>query len=192
MDGCREINEKLEVFYGAAIGAANSQSAAILGEQKNIYQSAMEEHEQSCCAALESSRRIFLEKQKKEVNRQAAEQMMTWKKDYQTRREQKTRELFEIVTKKLASYRQTDGYETFLLAQIKKAEEFAQGEEMIIFISPSDRERQTVLQEKSGCKVEIAEDEFSGGIRAVIPSKNVLIDESFAERMRRAQETCWI
>ena len=104
-----EINEKLEVFYGAAIGAANSQSAAILGEQKNIYQSAMEEHEQSCCAALESSRRIFLEKQKKEVNRQAAEQMMTWKKDYQTRREQKTRELFEIVTKKLASYgRQTD------------------------------------------------------------------------------------
>ena len=186
-----EINEKLEVFYGAAIGAANSQSAAILGEQKNIYQSAMEEHEQSCRAALESSRRIFLEKQKKEVNRQAAEQMMTWKKDYQARRE-KTRELFEIVTKKLASYRQTDGYETFLLAQIKKAEEFAQGEEMIIFISPSDRERQTVLQEKSGCKVEIAEDEFSGGIRAVIPSKNVLIDESFAERMRRAQETCWI
>lgn len=65
-----EINEKLEVFYGAAIGAANSQSAAILGEQKNIYQSAMEEHEQSCRAALESSRRIFLEKQKKEVNRQ--------------------------------------------------------------------------------------------------------------------------
>lgn len=187
-----EINEKLEVFYGAAIGAANSQSAAILGEQKNIYQSAMEEHEQSCRAALESSRCIFLEKQKKEVNRQAAEQMMTWKKNYQTRREQKTRELFEIVTKKLASYRQTDGYETFLLAQIKKAEEFAQGEEMIIFISPSDRERQTVLQEKSGCKVEIAEDEFSGGIRAVIPSKNVLIDESFAERMRRAQETCWI
>ena len=48
----------------------------------------------------------------------------------------------------------------FLLAQIKKAEEFAQGEEMIIFISPSDRERQTVLQEKSGCKVEIAEDEI--------------------------------
>ena len=47
-----EINEKLEVFYGAAIGAANSQSAAILGEQKNIYQSAMEEHEQSCRAAL--------------------------------------------------------------------------------------------------------------------------------------------
>ena len=187
-----EINEKLEVFYGAAIGAANSQSAAILGEQKNIYQSAMEEHEQSCRAALESSRRIFLEKQKKEVNRQAAEQMMTWKKDYQARREQKTRELFEIVINKLASYRQTDGYETFLLAQIKKAEEFAQGEEMIIFISPSDRERQTVLQEKSGCKVEIAEDEFSGGIRAVIPSKNVLIDESFAERMRRAQETCWI
>ena len=64
-----EINEKLEVFFGAAIGAANSQSESMLDEQKNIYQSAMEEHEQSCRDALKSSRRLFLEKQKKEVNR---------------------------------------------------------------------------------------------------------------------------
>lgn len=34
-----EINEKLEVFFGAAIGAANSQSESMLDEQKNIYQS---------------------------------------------------------------------------------------------------------------------------------------------------------
>ena len=47
-----EINEKLEVFFGAAIGAANSQSESMLDEQKNIYQSAMEEHEQSCRDAL--------------------------------------------------------------------------------------------------------------------------------------------
>lgn len=67
-----EINEKLEVFFGAAIGAANSQSESMLDEQKNIYQSAMEEHEQSCRDALKSSRRIFLEKQKKEVNRRNA------------------------------------------------------------------------------------------------------------------------
>ena len=60
-----EINEKLEVFFGAAIGAANSQSESMLDEQKNIYQSAMEEHEQSCRDALKSSRRIFLEKRSK-------------------------------------------------------------------------------------------------------------------------------
>lgn len=29
-----EINEKLEVFFGAAIGAANSQSESMLDEQK--------------------------------------------------------------------------------------------------------------------------------------------------------------
>lgn len=67
-------------FFGAAIGAANSQSESMLDEQKNIYQSAMEEHEQSCRDALKSSRRIFLEKQKKEVNRRNAEQTMAWKR----------------------------------------------------------------------------------------------------------------
>ena len=165
-----EINEKLEVFFGAAIGAANSQSESMLDEQKNIYQSAMEEHEQSCRDALKSSRRIFLEKQKKEVNRRNAEQTMAWKKDYQALKEQKTEELFEM----------------------GKAKEFAQGEDLTVFISPSDQERQAVLEEKSGCRVEIAEDEFSGGMRAVIPAKNVLIDESFAERMKHAGEICWI
>ena len=83
-------------------------------------------------------------------------------------------------------------YEAFLLAQIGKAKEFAQGEDLTVFISPSDQERQAVLEEKSGCRVEIAEDEFSGGMRAVIPAKNVLIDESFAERMKHAGEICWI
>ena len=178
-----EINEKLEVFFGAAIGAANSQSESMLDEQKNIYQSAMEEHEQSCRDALKSSRRIFLEKQKKEVNRRNAEQAL---------KEQKTEELFEMVKEKLLSYRRTDAYEAFLLAQIGKAKEFAQGEDLTVFISPSDQERQAVLEEKSGCRVEIAEDEFSGGMRAVIPAKNVLIDESFAERMKHAGEICWI
>ena len=178
-----EINEKLEVFFGAAIGAANSQSESMLDEQKNIYQSAMEEHEQSCRDALKSSRRIFLEKQKKEVNRRNADQAL---------KEQKTEELFEMVKEKLLSYRRTDAYEAFLLAQIGKAKEFAQGEDLTVFISPSDQERQAVLEEKSGCRVEIAEDEFSGGMRAVIPAKNVLIDESFAERMKHAGEICWI
>ena len=187
-----EINEKLEVFFRAAIGAANSQSESMLDEQKNIYQSAMEEQEQSCREALESSRRIFLEKQKKEVNRQVAAQTMAWKKDYQAQKEQKTEELFDMVMEKLTSYRKTDGYEAFLLTQIDKAKEFAQGEDLTVYISPSDQSKQAMLEEKCGCRIEIAEDEFLGGMRAVIPAKNVLIDESFAERMKRARETCWL
>ena len=111
---------------------------------------------------------------------------------FQALKEQKTEELFEMVKEKLLSYRRTDAYEAFLLAQIGKAQEFAQGEDLTVFISPSDQERQAVLEEKSGCRVEIAEDEFSGGMRAVIPAKNVLIDESFAERMKHAGEICWI
>ena len=163
----------------------------MLDEQKNIYQSAMEEHEQSCRDALKSSRRIFLENRKRSKPQECRADNGV-EKDYQALKEQKTEELFEMVKEKLLSYRRTDAYEAFLLAQIGKAKEFAQGEDLTVFISPSDQERQAVLEEKSGCRVEIAEDEFSGGMRAVIPAKNVLIDESFAERMKHAGEICWI
>ena len=84
-------------FFWGTISRISSQSESMLDEQKNIYQSAMEEHDWSCRDALKSSRRIFLEKQKKEVNRRNAEQTMAWKKDYQALKEQKTEELFEMV-----------------------------------------------------------------------------------------------
>ena len=42
-----EINEKLDIFFEAAIAAANKQSEEILEEQKHTYQQAMEEYEKS-------------------------------------------------------------------------------------------------------------------------------------------------
>lgn len=74
---------------------------------------------------------------------------MAWKKDYQALKEQKTEELFEMVKEKLLSYRRTDAYEAFLLAQIGKAKEFAQGEDLTVFISPSDQRDRPSLKRRA-------------------------------------------
>ena len=81
-------------------------------------------------------------------------------------------------------------YEAFLLHEQMSKEFARKGIDRICQI-PQIRKTGDP-EEESGCRVEIAEDEFSGGMRAVIPAKNVLIDESFAERMKHAGEICWI
>ena len=75
-----------------------------------------------------------------------------------------------------------------LEAQIKKARDFADGEEIHIYIDPSDKSKQNLLSLHTGCDVRVSEYSFLGGTRAVIASKNILIDNSFETRLKEAEE----
>lgn len=183
-----EINKKLDIFYEAAIAAAERQSSDILEEQKKLCRESLEEYGKSRQAAEELGGRIAADKIKKEINRSISEQTFRYKKAYQDRRDQKKKELFDRVEEKLEAYRGTEGYEDFLVRQIEKAKRFAGESAMTVYISPSDSARRARLAERTGQEVAVSDEEFFGGTRAVIPSKNILIDESFAGRLAHEKE----
>lgn len=183
-----EINEKLDVFYAAAISAAEKQSAEILAEQKKTYQESMEEYEKGIQAGQELGSSIAEAKIRKEVNRKISAQTVLLKKAYHDSREQKKEELFARVEEKLAAYRKTPAYEEFLVSRIAYAEKFADGAEMTVYFDPADSDRMERIAERTGCCAAISDKSFLGGIRAVIPAKNVLIDESFLTRLNREKE----
>ncbi|MDD6306439.1 MAG: hypothetical protein PUA75_05760 [Clostridiales bacterium] len=183
-----EINEKLDIFFEAAIAAANKQSEEILEEQKHTYQQAMEEYEKSKKAGWQARERALEAKLKKEANRRLSEQATLQKRTYYGVVEQKTEELFTLVEEKIKAYRNTDEYEALLVHYIEKAKAFAKGESITIYLTPSDAEKKERLEQKTGMVLTIGEEEFIGGIRAVIASKNVLIDESFGSRLKQERE----
>ena len=65
---------------------------------------------------------------------------------------------------------------------------FAQGEEIHIYIDPADQEKQNLLSMETGCDIRVSQYPFSGGTRAVIASKNILIDNSFETKLKEAGE----
>lgn len=67
----------------------------------------------------------------------------------------------------------------YLCSKISEAARFADGEEMTIYISPSDKEKRTELEKRTGMTITISEYDFMGGMRAVIRGRNILIDHSF-------------
>lgn len=181
-----EINEKLEIFLEAVIDAANKQSGEILNEQKKAYQDTLVEYEKGKQDGMLARKRISEAKIRKEINRAISEQEILLKKQYHQKEEEKTEELFSMVRQKLIEYQKTDEYEQLLVQKILRAKEFAAGEEMTVYIDPADSQRRETLEQKTGCAVTVGREQFMGGIRAVIRSKNVLIDESFAGKL--AQE----
>ena len=183
-----EINEKLDIFFEAAIAAANKQSEEILEEQKHTYQQAIEDYEKNKKAGWQVRERAVEAKLRKEANRRLSEQATLQKRAYYGVVEQKKEELFALVEEKIKGYRDTDAYEELLVHYIEEAKTFANGENITIYLTPSDAEKQERLEQKTGVLLTVSEEEFVGGIRAVIASKNVLIDETFGSRLRQERE----
>ena len=70
-------------------------------------------------------------------------------------------------------------YQDYLCTRIQKAREFAGNDEIFIYLSPEDTALQRSIVAKTGFTVELSKEPFMGGIKATIPAKNILIDNSF-------------
>ena len=101
--------------------------------------------------------------------------------------DEKTSYIFVEVKNKLSAYMDTPAYEQFLYQKIKDALAFADGEEIIIYIDPADEIHQHSLMQKLGIMPRLSRETFQGGMRAVIPSKNILIDNSFKTMLEDAR-----
>ena len=71
--------------------------------------------------------------------------------------------------------------------QIGAAKKVAGDEAMIVYMDPSDEDKARRLAMHHNVTVKISEYSFDGGIRAVIPSKHILIDSSFKTKLEEAR-----
>lgn len=183
-----EINEKLDIFYQAAIEAANGQSAAMLDEYRIRYEEDLADYRKTKQEQQRSRERIAQERVRKEANRALSEEMVKLKKEYHRTQEEKKRELFILVEQKLAEYRRSKEYPEWLKRKVKAALELAKGAELRVYIDPEDANLKQELENASGNEILVSAYAFGGGIRAVIPSKHILLDESFDSKLAEEKE----
>lgn len=184
-----QIKEKLEVFRQSAIEVAGQESKTELEEYEKTYNQELEWFKKSKQQEIENAFEMERMKINREMNRKVSAEITRQKRILEECQQQKKQKLFEVVEKKLAEYQKTESYEAYLIAQIKKALIFARDEEMIIYINPTDAEKKQRLEQQTGAVLTISNMDFGGGIRAVIHSKNILIDESFATRLEQEKNS---
>ncbi len=93
----------------------------------------------------------------------------------------------ERVQELLTEYQQTEDYQNYLTAKIRMAKKVAGTEEVIIYINPSDADKKEELEKQTGAQLTVSTLDFGGGIRAVIRSRNILIDESFVTKLEQEE-----
>ena len=89
----------------------------------------------------------------------------------------------------IAAFRKTPEYVEVLKNQIQKARtEVSDTEDMTIYIDPEDSAYLEQLSAETDTRLTVSSYSFMGGTRAVIPSKNILIDESFQSKLEEVRD----
>lgn len=180
--------EKLLNFRTMTMEAAREKGMKEIDAYLASMDEAFEEHkamkEQQAEAALKAER----EKLHKERNKAISLEQIRLRHEYTNRYEELKEKLFSEVNDMLANYMGTPAYEKLLLKQIRKDMKFARGEQIVIYLDPADQEHRMSLEVATGVPLTISEYSFGGGTRAVLPDRNVLIDDSFATKVKEHME----
>lgn len=184
-----QIKEKLKVFRQSAIEVARQESHVQLEEYEKQYKEELEAFREKKQQELEDAFQLEEVRLKREMNRKISAESMRQRQVLETHQKEKEQSIFEMVEQKLFAFMETEEYENYLIVQIKKAIALAKKEEVVIYINSTDKEKKQTLEEKTGVTLKVSDVEFGGGIRAVIPAKNILMDESFRTKLEQEKNS---
>ena len=180
------IDEKLSHFYDITVEDARTKAAAILEEHKEALEKMTAERKALSEENAQAQIKAETANARREINKALSAEQLTIKRDWTKKQNELKEKLFSEVKELLDSFTKTPEYETYLTGKIKEALDFAEDDEISVYLSPEDSALAEKLQQTTGVTIQIAKDSFLGGIRATIPQKNILIDHSFAGNFEAA------
>lgn len=183
------LNEKLQNFYSSVIDNATAQGTDIIEEYKISLEKTYDERRQAALKKARDTYRMEHDAIIREKNRRLSHLTIDLKRRVIEHTSDFTDKIFEEVKERLIAYMESGAYKNYLKARILEAYEFARGDDIIIYINPSDEALKPILEEETGLDITISNRDFFGGMRAVIPSRTILIDHSFVTKLSEARDS---
>ncbi len=179
--------EKLQHFLDFCMEDVRTRSAKMLDGYEASLEKTFDEHKEEARRRSEMQIRIQKENIRREVNKYLSIEQLNIKRMLNKKQEELKDMLFVELKDYLAHFMSSPAYQQLLEKQVKAAKEFAGGEDLIIYMDPSDADMVPRLAYHHNVWIQTSEQSFLGGTLAVIPSKNVLIDNSFAKKLEEAR-----
>ena len=180
------IEEKLQHFYEVSLDEAREDAAQAIQEHKEHLARTLEDHKQTSRQNAEAEIKAETGHVRREVNKALSAEQITLRRDLSRKQEELKETLFAEVKTKVQQFITTAEYDEYLCRRINEAVKFAGDDEIQIYLSKEDEPRLKSLTVKTGFPLKLSDESFIGGIRAIIPEKNILIDNSFEEGYQAA------
>lgn len=172
-------DEKLQHFYDVAVGEAHNEAQQMIAEYQKLLESQLEDHKKAKDREVEVQLKAEADNASREVNKALSASQLALKRKWTKKQNGLKEKLFGEVKELLIGFMSTPEYNDYLEERIRGAAAFAQEDEVHIYLSPEDKPKLAALSDRTGISLELAPESFMGGIKATIPHKNILIDNSF-------------
>ena len=183
------IEDKLEHFVDVSKQTAMRRSNALVADYKEQLDNSFEDHKAEAIRKSELAQKSAADSLQRAHRKELSHEQLKIKRELSVRSSQLKNQLFTEVLEMIAAFRKTPEYVEVLKNQIQKARtEVSDTEDMTIYIDPEDSAYLEQLSAETDTRLTVSSYSFMGGTRAVIPSKNILIDESFQSRLEEVRD----
>lgn len=181
--------EKLKHFLDTCMKDVRIRSTRMLDEYTSALEKSFEDHKHDANHRAQLLIRQETERMERDINRQISAGQLDIRRLLGRRQDELKEELFADLQKRLDDYTKTPEYLRLLERQIQNAVQIADGQELSVYLDPSDQDKLDSLSLRyPEAQFKISSYSFLGGTRALIPSRNILIDNSFQSRLTEAKE----
>lgn len=181
------LEEKLQHFQEFTMQDARDKSNQMLDDYYASLDKIFEDHKEKKLRQAQLEIKTETERLKQERNKEVSKQHLHIKRKITRRQEELKEKLFVEVKDLLCNFMESTDYNQLLISQINAAKNFAKDQNIIIYIDPADSSRRTSLEVATNSSLTVSEYSFIGGIRATIPDRNILIDNSFETKLAEAK-----
>ena len=183
------IEEKLNNFYQSSIETARANASMIIEEHQAALDKIFTEHKETMERQAAAELAAEKEKLKRELNKQLSTEQLHIKRSLSRKNMELKDKLFAEVIEKLRAFKKTPEYTAYLERKIKEPCDFAAGDALTIYLNASDAHLKEQLEQSTNTKLTLSREDFKGGVRAVIETKHILIDNSFLTLLNDERET---
>lgn len=178
------LEEKIAHLQTISMEDARAEGNSIIDSYRDALEKVLEDHKTE--ALRQSQTRIKAEtvNARQQKNQAMARAQLELKRSQSRVLLELKDKIFEEARALVQDYMKTPEYEDFLIRCIHDAIAFADGNEMTIYLNPSDEALRSSLEDATGFHLTISAEDFMGGMRAVIRGRNILIDHSFKTALR--------
>ena len=182
------LDEKLTNFTEYCVLAAKKKSEELILQQQAALDKDFEAYTVKSKEIADTQIKIEKENLEKKLNKELSNEQLHSKQLIGEARTELTDKLFVELSDKISNFINTKEYMELISSQIKYALNFAEGDEIIIYVDSTDESRlhELCARHQTDC-IKISEHSFMGGTKALLPKKNILIDNSFAKKLETAK-----
>ena len=178
------LEEKIADLRTASMEQARAEGNAIIDSHREALEKVFEDHKAEALRQSETRIKAETTNARLSLNQAAAKSQLEIKRRQGKVQQELKDKIFEEVMGLIKDYMKTEAYDDFLIKCIRQAEEFAGQDPVVIYINPSDEQKRSDLADATGVHLTVSAEDFIGGVRAVIRSRNILIDTSFKTQLR--------